>query len=140
MAVQVKSVDIEGIAPAAQRKDKFGERSAVQRAATFRVHCHHPRATSRSRSPTGWCEPKQGDTYNGPESAGRRPAENPPLFDAHFHLRIESEDVEVVRPVAYRYIERAQGELTRPLVVEPPSRAAMVSSCHLVSERLAENG
>jgi hypothetical protein len=46
-------------------------------------------------------------------------------------LQIESEDVEVVRPVEYRYIERAQGELTRPVIVEPPvalqwSEAAML--------------
>ncbi len=46
--------------------------------------------------------------------------ENPPLFRAHFHLRIESQDVEEERPVLFRYIERAQGERTRPVVVEPP--------------------
>ena len=65
-------------------------------------------------------EPKQGDTYTVPNQLDVGLAQNPPLFDAHFHLRIESQDVEVVRPVEYRYIERAQGELTRPVVVEPP--------------------
>ena len=64
-------------------------------------------------------EPKQGETYTVPNQLDIGLPENPPLFQAHFHLRIESSDVEISRPVVYRYIERAQGELMRPIVVEP---------------------
>ena len=118
LAVQVKSIDIEGIAPAVS-KAKFGEvlpfnePQAFAFAATIGEH----QAFSQ---PYWLVEPKQGDTYTIPNQLEVGLPENPPLFKAHFHLRIESEDVEVVRPVAYRYIERAQGELTRPVIVEPP--------------------
>jgi hypothetical protein len=46
--------------------------------------------------------------------------ENPPLLETTFHAHFGSQDVELVRPVIYRYIDRVQGELTRPLIVEPP--------------------
>jgi hypothetical protein len=84
-------------------------------------------------------EPKQGDTYTIPNQLDVGLAENPPLFQAHFHLRIESEDVEVVRPVAYRYIERAQGELTRPVVVEPPVALQWSQSAILFPNRSDPN-
>jgi len=125
----VKSIDIEGIAPAAG-KNKFGEVLPFNEPQIFTLTAtiseHQPLS-----QPYWLVEPKQGDTYTISNQLDVGLAENPPLFNAHFHLRIESEDVEVVRPVAYRYIERAQGELTRPVVVEPPvalqwSQAAML--------------
>jgi len=64
-------------------------------------------------------EPKQGETYGVSNQLDIGLAENPPLFRAHFHMRIDSSGVEIIRPVVYRYIERAQGELTRPVIVEP---------------------
>jgi LmbE family N-acetylglucosaminyl deacetylase len=133
LAVQVKSIDIEGIASAAApatTKSKFGEvlpfNDPQVFAFTATVGEHQPLS-----QPYWLVEPKQGDTYAVSNQLDVGLAENPPLFKAHFHLRIESEDVEVVRPVEYRYIERAQGELTRPVVVEPPvalqwSEAAML--------------
>jgi hypothetical protein len=129
MAVQVKSVDIVGIAPVTT-KDKFGDvlpyNDPKLFALTATISPHQPLS-----QPYWLVEPKQGDTYTVSNQLDVGLAENPPLFNAHFHLRIESEDVEVVRPVDYRYIERAQGELTRPVVVEPPvslawSQAAML--------------
>lgn len=66
-------------------------------------------------------EPKQGDTYSVPDQTEIGLPENPPLLRAHFHLRIEGSPLEIARPVIYRYIERAQGELTRAVVVEPPA-------------------
>jgi hypothetical protein len=46
-------------------------------------------------------------------------AENPPLLGAHFHLHIDTAEIEVSRPVMFRYIERSEGERTRPVIVEP---------------------
>jgi Uncharacterized proteins, LmbE homologs len=46
--------------------------------------------------------------------------ENPPVLQARFRLRVDGSDIEVTRPVWNRYVDRAQGELTRPLVVAPP--------------------
>src|SRR5580698_7654269 len=129
MAVQVKSVDIEGISPATT-KDKFGGVLPFNEPQVFALNTTISEHQALSQ-PYWLVQPKQGDTYTVPNQLDIGLAENPPLFEAHFHLRIESEDVEVVRPVAYRYIERAQGELTRPVVVEPPvalqwSQAAML--------------
>jgi hypothetical protein len=118
LAVQIKSVDIKGISPATT-KDKFGAvlpfNEPQAYALTTTIPEHQP-----PTQPYWLVEPKQGDTYTIPNQLDVGLPENLPLFEAHFHLLIESQDVEVVRPVAYRYIERAQGELTRPVVVEPP--------------------
>ena len=129
LAVQVKGIDIEGIAPATT-KDKFGEVLPFNDPKVFTLTATVPVHQALSQ-PYWLAEPKQGDTYTISNQLDVGLAENPPLFKAHFHLRIESEDVEVIRPVQYRYIERAQGELTRPVVVEPPvalqwSQAAML--------------
>ncbi len=133
LAVQVTSIDIDGIAKATAptpTKSKFGEVLPFNEpqvfAFTATVGEHQPLS-----QPYWLVEPKQGDNYTIPNQLEVGLPENPPLFNAHFHLRIESEDVEVVRPVEYRYIERAQGELTRPVIVEPPialqwSEAAML--------------
>ncbi len=64
-------------------------------------------------------EPKQGETYTVPNQLDIGAAENPALLRAHFHLRIDAADIEVTRPVMFRYIERSQGELTRSVIVEP---------------------
>jgi LmbE family N-acetylglucosaminyl deacetylase len=118
LAVQVKSVDIKGISPATT-KDKFGAVLPFNEPQAFALITTIPEHQPPTQ-PFWLVEPKQGDTYTIPNQLDVGLPENPPLFEAHFHLLIESQDVEVVRPVAYRYIERAQGELTRPLVVEPP--------------------
>jgi len=118
LAVEVKSVDIVGISPATT-KEKFGGVLPFNEPKVYALTTTIPEHQPLSQ-PYWLVEPKQGDTYTIPNQLDVGLAENPPLFEAHFHLRIESEDVEVVRPVAYRYIERAQGELTRPVVVEPP--------------------
>ena len=122
LAVQVKSIDIEGIAPAttpAATKSKFGEVLPFNEPQVFTLTATVGEHQALSQ-PYWLVEPKQGDTYSIPNQLDVGLPENPPLFNAHFHLQIESEDVEVVRPVEYRYVERAQGELTRPVIVEPP--------------------
>lgn len=118
MAVQVKTIQIEGISPAAS-KDKFGEVLPYNEPKAFALTTTIPDHQPVSQ-PYWLVEPKDGDDYRIPNQLDVGLPENPPLFEAHFHLSIESQDVDVVRPVDYRYIERAQGELTRPLIVEPP--------------------
>jgi hypothetical protein len=118
LAVQVQSVEIQGISPATT-KDKFGGVLPFNEPQVYALTTTIPEHAALSQ-PYWLVEPKRGDTYTIPNQLDIGLPENPPLFEAHFHLRIESQDVEVVRPVAYRYIERAQGELTRPVVVEPP--------------------
>jgi LmbE family N-acetylglucosaminyl deacetylase len=137
MAVQVKSVDIEGISPATT-KDKFGGVLPFNEPQVFALNTTISEHQALSQ-PYWLVQPKQGDTYTVPNQLDIGLAENPPLFEAHFHLRIESEDVEVIRPVAYRYIERAQGELTRPVVVEPPVALQWSQSAILFPNGSAKN-
>jgi len=137
-AVEVKSIDIEGIAPATT-KSKFGEVLAFNEPQVFTLTAtvgeHQPLS-----QPYWLVGPKQGDTYTVSNQLDVGLAENPPLFKAHFHLRIESEDVEVIRPILYRYIERAQGELTRPVVVEPPVALQWSQSAMLFPNGSAKTG
>jgi LmbE family N-acetylglucosaminyl deacetylase len=118
VATQVESVNVDGIATATA---KDGDSSALpfNEPKIFSLGVTIP-GTEPFSQPYWLREPKQGETYTVADQLLIGLPENPPLFQAHFHLRIESQDVEVNRPVLYRYIERAQGELTRPVVVEPP--------------------
>ena len=130
LAVQVKSIDIEGIAPATT-KNKFGDVLPFNEPQGLHSHHHHSGASTVDRSRTGWWRRSKGTPTPSQISSTSVLLRTRRCSMRTFHLRIESEDVEVVRPVAYRYIERAQGELTRPVVVEPPvalqwSEAAML--------------
>jgi len=118
LAVEVDSVEIGGIAQAAS-KDKFGKVLPGNEPQIFAFTATVP-ANQPLSAPYWLSAPKQGDTYSVSNQLDVGQPENAPLFRAHFRLRIESQDVEVTRPVLYRYIERAQGELTRSLVVQPP--------------------
>jgi len=136
MAVQIKTIEIEGISPATT-KDKFGDVLPFNEPKVFAFTTtvgEHQALTQ----PYWLVAPKQGDTYTIPNQLDVGLPENPPLFQAHFHVRIESDDVDVVRPVAYRYIERAQGELTRPVVVEPPVALQWSQSAILFPNRAAK--
>jgi LmbE family N-acetylglucosaminyl deacetylase len=47
-------------------------------------------------------------------------AEGVPALQAHFRLRFEDQELELARPVLFRYVDAVRGELTRPLIVVPP--------------------
>jgi LmbE family N-acetylglucosaminyl deacetylase len=117
LAIEVNSIDLEGMAQGSV-KDSSG-------ALPFNTPKVYPLdiavASTQPLSQPYWLrEPKQGDTYTVSDQTEIGLPENPPLLRAHFHLRIENSQLEIVRPVIYRYVERAQGELTRAIVVEPP--------------------
>jgi LmbE family N-acetylglucosaminyl deacetylase len=137
MAVQVKSISIEGLSPATT-KDKFGGVLPFNEPQVYTLNTTIPEHAPLSQ-PYWLVQPKQGDTYTIPNQLDIGLPENPPLYEAHFHLSVESHDVEVVRPVAYRYIERAQGELTRPVVVEPPVALQWSQSAILFPNGSAKN-
>ena len=62
----------------------------------------------------------RGDTYviDNQELIGL--AEPPPVLSARFHIRIDNEEIDLVRPVIRRHVDRVDGETSRPLVVVPP--------------------
>ena len=117
LPVEVQSVNVEGMAAAAADLTHasplvFNEPQVSTLDVTV------PRSQPFSQ-PYWLREPKQGETYTVPDQLDIGLAENPPLLSAHFHLKIDAGEIEAIRPVQYRYIERSQGELTRPVIVEP---------------------
>lgn len=65
-------------------------------------------------------EPRPGDVYTVPDQQLVGTPENPPVLRARFRLRINSEELELTRPVLHRYADRVRGELTRPVAIVPP--------------------
>jgi LmbE family N-acetylglucosaminyl deacetylase len=65
-------------------------------------------------------EPKQGDTYTVPDQELIGTPENRPIYSAKFELAFPGGEIEVTRPVHYRWVDPQRGELTRPLAIVPP--------------------
>ena len=65
-------------------------------------------------------QPRSGTMYNIPDQRLIGDADNAPVLEAHFKVRIAGTEVELTRPVRHRYVDRVQGELFRPLEVVPP--------------------
>ena len=45
--------------------------------------------------------------------------QNPPVLESHFHLKIDTADLDFTRPAQFRYIDHMYGEMVRPLAVVP---------------------
>jgi len=65
-------------------------------------------------------KPPNGDVYTVDDQTLIGLADTPPVLSARFCLSISGAPFELVRPVVYRYADRAEGERVRPLVVIPP--------------------
>jgi len=72
--------------------------------------------------------PKQGETYTIPAQTLVGETENPPLWTVAFRLRFGTDEIELKRPVLFRYADRSRGELTRPLGVVPALAVEIASS------------
>jgi LmbE family N-acetylglucosaminyl deacetylase len=123
LPVEVEAVDVEGMASGIEERKAPAGLMHGSPLAFNEPHVSALTVTVPSGQPFSqpyWLrEAKQGETYTVPNQLDIGLAENPPLLRAHFHLRIEGADIEAIRPVRYRYIERSQGELTRAVIVEP---------------------
>lgn len=68
-----------------------------------------------------WLEkPKDGTTYHVDRQELIGLAENPPVLEAHFKIKMGGQQIELVRAVQHRYVDRVRGELVRPLAIVPP--------------------
>ncbi|MBI3470098.1 MAG: PIG-L family deacetylase [Candidatus Solibacter usitatus] len=76
-----------------------------------------PVADSYSQ-PFWLARPKQGDAYDVDPAVVFR-AEAPP-WDTSFEIEAGEEILRVNRPILYRWVDPAEGEKTRPVVVAPP--------------------
>jgi LmbE family N-acetylglucosaminyl deacetylase len=68
-----------------------------------------------------WLEqPKDGALYSVPNPRDIGLPENEPVLTAHFRVQVAGLDLELTRPVQYRYVDRVFGEQVRPFTVIPP--------------------
>ena len=65
-------------------------------------------------------QPPSGDVYTVEDQRLIGQPDTPPVERVRVKLLVDGTAIEVERPVAYRYANRAEGERTRPLAVVPP--------------------
>jgi hypothetical protein len=65
-------------------------------------------------------QPPAGDVYTVEDRRLVGQPDTPPIARVRVRLLVAGAAIELVRPVAFRYASRAEGERTRPLVVVPP--------------------
>ncbi len=76
-----------------------------------------------------WLErPKDGALYSVPDPRDIGLPENPPALNAHFRVQIAGTELELTRPVEYRYVDRVYGEQIRPFTVIPPVAVSLPES------------
>jgi hypothetical protein len=76
-----------------------------------------------------WLErPKDGALYSVPDPRDIGLPENPPALNAHFRVQIAGTELELTRPVQYRYVDRVYGEQIRPFTVIPPVAVSLPES------------
>jgi LmbE family N-acetylglucosaminyl deacetylase len=80
-------------------------------------------------------KPKQGDTYTIDDQRMIGEPDSPPVLTARFQVAAGGAQLELTRPVRYRYIDRVQGELTRALAVVPPVAVNMSESVRMFPSR-----
>ena len=114
----LSSVTLEGIAGAP------ADQSAPAQLAYNEPNRRSLRVTIPAEEPYSqpfWLrKPRSGDTYviDDPQLVGR--AEPPPILRARFRIQAGSEQLDLLRPVIRRYVDRVEGETTKPLTIVPP--------------------
>jgi LmbE family N-acetylglucosaminyl deacetylase len=87
---------------------------------------HHAKETSMIPASHGYSQPfwlmklHSENIYSIDRQDWIGLADSPPVLEESFRLRTGDAEISLTRPVEYRYVDRAQGELTRPLIVVPP--------------------
>ena len=71
-------------------------------------------------------KPTRGSSYTIENQEMIGPAEPPAILRAHFRILADSEEIDLVRPVIRRYVDRVEGETSRPLTAVPPVTARIV--------------
>jgi hypothetical protein len=73
-------------------------------------------------------KPKTDSAYTIDRQDMRDLPDNPPLYVASFEIQAGSERIELRRPLHYRYVDPARGELQRPLAIAPPVAVNLADS------------
>ncbi len=85
---------------------------------SFTVHLPSDQPYSQ---PYWLAQPKDGWLYAVEDARDIGNPENSPVLQAHFRVRIAGTDLDLTRPVEYRYTDHVYGETLRPLAVVPPA-------------------
>ena len=64
-------------------------------------------------------EPKQGTLYTIEDRRKIGQPDVDPVLTARFRLRVGDQEIVLIRPVIYRWVDRVRGELTRSLTIVP---------------------
>jgi len=85
--------------------------------------------TSQPYTQPYWLEqPKDGALYSVPDPRDIGLPENAPALVAHFRVQVAGTELDLTRPVQYRYVDRVYGELVRPFTVIPPVAVSLPES------------
>ncbi len=84
-----------------------------------RQFVHDVAATEPFSGPYWLAKPAREGAYVIPDQGLIGMAETPPVATVRFRVRFGEGEIEITRPVLYRYVDRSRGELTRPVVVIP---------------------
>jgi LmbE family N-acetylglucosaminyl deacetylase len=76
-------------------------------------------------------KPAAGDVYPVDDQTLIGLADTPPVLQLRALLTVEGTPIELVRPVHYRYADRAEGERTRPLTVVPAVAVNLTGAAQL---------
>ncbi|BDC50999.1 GlcNAc-PI de-N-acetylase [Bryobacterales bacterium F-183] len=79
---------------------------------------------------------KQGTLYGVRDQNLIGLADNPALFRARITAKINGQQVELVRPVFHRYVDRMYGELSRPVIVVPAVAVALPEPSFIAADSL----
>jgi LmbE family N-acetylglucosaminyl deacetylase len=126
--VTVESARIEGMWNGAWR-----DRAAtlgLNQPVTMNFTVEVPSAQPYSQ-PYWLAKPPAGDVYTVDDQTLIGIADTPPVLQLRALLTVEGAPIEVVRPVHYRYADRAEGERTRPLIVVPAVAVNLTDSAEL---------
>ena len=86
-----------------------------------RYNTSFPVPANQSYTQPYWLEqPKDGALYSVPDPRDIGLPEDAPVLEAHFRVQVAGIDLELTRPVHYRYVDRVYGEQVRPFTVIPP--------------------
>jgi LmbE family N-acetylglucosaminyl deacetylase len=126
--VTLESARLEGMwsGAAANPPAKLG----LDEPATREFAVEVPAAQPYSRS--YWlAKPPTADVYTVEDQTLIGLPDTPPVLQLRARLTVDGAPIEVVRPVHYRYADRAEGERTRPLVVVPAVAVNLIDSAEL---------
>lgn len=122
--VMLKSVKVSG-APGAPETDSLSDNLVYNKPDKKILTWTIP--ASQPYSQPFWLQkPSQGNIYTIGDQQLIGVADAVPILEAIFRLQVGADEIQVKRPVQFRYVDRIRGELTRPLAVVPPVSLAIL--------------